>query len=181
MNELDDWLNEISTYKLPRWEELPELELYRDQLLTLVDRYLRPIWIDDTPVVTASMVNNYVKNDMMPAPVKKHYRKSQLAYLIVITFLKQVVSMDEIKAGIQSETIQLHSVEHAYNTFCEKQEAAISNLSNSQPRKIAPTDSMSDLLIEMVTRTFATKLITRKILSIENVETTKGQIKKGKK
>nr|WP_153383786.1 DUF1836 domain-containing protein [Companilactobacillus mishanensis] len=174
---MEQWLKEIQDYKLPRWENLPELELYRDQLLTLVERYIGPVWIEDTPVVTASMVNNYVKNGLMPAPVKKRYTREHLAYLIVITFLKQVVSMDEIETGIMAQTRQAGGVELAYNTFCEKQEASIRSLNQFDQTNQTDTSSLENLLIDMVTRSFSTKLITRKILSIE---TSAHMEKKGK-
>lgn len=173
MDELDNWLKEMSEFKLPRYANLPDLELYRDQLLSLVQQYVSPVWIGDNPIVTTSMVNNYVKNGMMPAPVKKRYQRDQVAYLIVITFLKQVMSMDEIKKGIQSETIALKSVESAYDTFCDKQEAALKNLSDFSEKTPSDTSSLSSLVIDMVTRTFATKLMTRKILTIGDSDNEK--------
>lgn len=173
MDELDAWLKEVAKYHLPRWSELPDLALYKDQLLTLVEQYVSPVWIGDAPVVTSSMVNNYVKNKMMPAPDKKRYHREQLAYLIVITFLKQVMSMDEIKTGIESETIQLKGVEQSYDTFCAKQENALKNLSSTNDEYSIDNKSLSNLVIDMVTRTFATKLMTRKILTIGDSDSEK--------
>lgn len=168
MNELQTWLKQTANYTLPRWNNLPDLALYKDQLITLVEQYVKPVWIGEAPIVTQSMVNNYVKNGMMPAPIKKRYHREQLAYLIVITFLKQVMSMDEIKRGIESETIALKSVESAYNIFCDKQEAALQNLSTNKAPVPEDTELLSSLVIDLVTRTFATKLMTRKILTIGN-------------
>jgi Domain of unknown function (DUF1836). len=50
------------------------------------------------------MVNNYVKNGLLPHPEKKRYTREHLAYLIAITFLKQVVSINDIEEGLAVQT-----------------------------------------------------------------------------
>ena len=62
---------QLQTVRLPRWEELPDLELYMDQVLSLIRKYLLPYSGFDDNGLTASMVNNYVKAGILPAPVKK--------------------------------------------------------------------------------------------------------------
>ena len=37
---LDRWQKNMAAYQLPTWEELPDLELYMDQVVALVGRYL---------------------------------------------------------------------------------------------------------------------------------------------
>ena len=80
---------------LPRWNELPDLELYMDQVTSLIGRYLK-----DDRELTASMVNNYVKHKAMPAPVRKKYTREHLAYLIMICTLKQSVNMTYVQRMI---------------------------------------------------------------------------------
>ena len=61
-NALERWINEIAEIHLPRWDELPELDLYMDQVVTLVERYLNPLMSQSKEkLLTKSMVNNYVK------------------------------------------------------------------------------------------------------------------------
>ena len=65
------WGNQIETASLPRWDELPDIELYMDQVINLVSKYLSPILSQqEQPMLTKSMVNNYVKLGLIPAPVK---------------------------------------------------------------------------------------------------------------
>lgn len=72
-----------------------------DQVRTLVDRYLSPVIQGEKhPLLTSSMVNNYVKLGLIPAPVKKRYNKEHVAFLLAITTLKQVLTIPEIKEGI---------------------------------------------------------------------------------
>ena len=58
----------LGEHTLPSWQELPELELYMDQVLSLVERYLRGDPGFDERGLTASMINNYVKQGALPPP-----------------------------------------------------------------------------------------------------------------
>ena len=37
--KFEEWAKQVSTLHLPRWEELPDMDLYRDQVITLIERY----------------------------------------------------------------------------------------------------------------------------------------------
>ena len=87
----------LAARKLPRWEELPDLDLYMDQVLSLIHRYLGREESPDGKVLTSSMVNNYVKMRLMPAPEKKKYSRVHLAYLIAICVLKTSLPMAAVR------------------------------------------------------------------------------------
>ena len=87
---------------LPRWNELPDIELYMDQVLALMTKYMQGIAADEEKLLTASMVNNYVKMGLVPAPVKKKYSRSHLARLVIICVMKQVVPMAMIRSFIET-------------------------------------------------------------------------------
>ena len=58
MEALQEWAKKMSEYQLPRWDELPDIELYMDQVLEMMDRYLAPLFIDtDAKIITATMIN----------------------------------------------------------------------------------------------------------------------------
>lgn len=97
---------------LPRWNELPDLELYMDQVTSLIGRYLK-----DDRELTASMVNNYVKHKAMPAPVRKKYTREHLAYLIVICTLKPVLPISTIRQMIDDE-LAVQNLQLFYDAFC---------------------------------------------------------------
>ena len=64
----------IIKHKIPYWDELPEIDLYMDQVIALMDKYLSFHKTDENSViVTHSMINNYVKLGIMPAPFKRTY------------------------------------------------------------------------------------------------------------
>ena len=107
----------IIKHKLPYWDELPEIDLYMDQVIVLMDKYLSFHKTDEkTPVVTHSMINNYVKLGVMPAPVKKKYSREHIAYLIIICALKQALPISDIKNLIEMR-VQKTSIEETLNFF----------------------------------------------------------------
>lgn len=114
----------IGEQRLPRWEELPDLELYMDQVLSLIERYLGSYPGFDRKGLTASMVNNYVKLGVMPPPVKKRYTRVHLAHLIMICLLKSSLPIERIK-GLILRSIRNGGETEVYNEFCAAFEASV--------------------------------------------------------
>ena len=84
----------------PKWDELPDLELYLDQVLLYVNNVCGSSISAADKGLTASMINNYVKHGYISKPVKKKYQRRQVARLIAITTLKTVFSIQEISATL---------------------------------------------------------------------------------
>ena len=121
----------INKFHIPRWNELPNIDLYLDQVVNLINSTLSPyIFLnndekkENVQVLTKTMINNYVKNNLIEAPEKKLYSKIQLAKLFVICILKQVYSMQDIKTLI-SISLEKTSASEKYDTFCELFEKAL--------------------------------------------------------
>ena len=95
---LGQWVASMQEFRLPDWDSLPQLELYMDQVIVLLKRYLGPLsWGGEEKAITASIINNYVRLKVMPAPVKKKYSRVHLASLIIICVLKQSLSISDIQ------------------------------------------------------------------------------------
>ena len=104
VQKLDRWRKFMENFSLPAWENLPDMELYMDQVISLVNRYLNLIPQDETnPVITASAVNNYVRLKLMPAPERKRYSRKHMACVIMICVLKQSLSLAEIQRILPRE------------------------------------------------------------------------------
>ena len=84
----------------PKWDEIPELDLYLDQVLLYVNNVCGSSISAADKGLTASMINNYVKHGYIAKPVKKKYQRRQVARLIAITTLKTVFSIQEISATL---------------------------------------------------------------------------------
>lgn len=82
---------------LPEWDELPSIPLYMDQIVLLINTYLNPgDTLSKEKIVTPAMINNYIKQKIMPPTVKKHYFRHHLACLIIICILKESVNIPDI-------------------------------------------------------------------------------------
>ena len=108
----------MTTQQYPLWEELPEIELYLDQVLLYVNQVCVPISPDKDKGLTASMVNNYVKHGYLTKPDKKKYQRQQIARLIAITSLKSVFSIQEIAQTLNTLQTQASS-DQLYDAFVD--------------------------------------------------------------
>ena len=104
----------VTEFHLPRYRELPDFGLHLEQVTRYVSRYI-------PAPVTGSMVSNYVKQKIIPGPVKKSYPRESLAYLIFLSYIKTVMPLEDIRLmiGIQKNS---YSLEVAYDYFCDELE-----------------------------------------------------------
>lgn len=109
---------------LPRFAEIPSIDLYMDQLVTYLEGSLAPLYRSDEKIITRSMVNNYVKQGVLASASGKRYSRSHIAYLIVICTLKQTFSIAEIDRLIRMQ-IASFDTQVAYDYFCTSLEEAL--------------------------------------------------------
>lgn len=106
-------MQDILNMALPQWELLPDIGLYMDQVITLMDRTFSPALPKGE--MTKSMVNNYVKVGMIPRPVGKKYDREHLAMLMMICVFKQALSMESISRLL--EVICRDGIQEGYDRF----------------------------------------------------------------
>ncbi len=117
--------NRVKNYHIPRWNELPDFELYMDQILSFLEKHTEIFGVaEKEKIITNSMINNYVKLGLIKAPIKKRYNRNHIANLIMITILKRILSMHEIKEVILQYNSKMGE-EGAYNYFCEELESSL--------------------------------------------------------
>ncbi|KJQ67640.1 hypothetical protein TZ89_00922 [Streptococcus oralis subsp. oralis] len=107
-----------SNFSYPKWEDIPNIDLYLDQVLLYVNQVCAPISPDKDKGLTASMVNNYVKHGYLTKPDKKKYQRKQIARLIAITTLKSVFSIQEIAQTLNTLQSQASS-DQLYDAFVD--------------------------------------------------------------
>ena len=115
----------ILAFHCPRWNELPSIELYMDQVVKIIEDSLVALdFTNETRAITRTMINNYVKQRLITAPVRKKYRKGQLAMLIVISTLKRCFSISEI-SDMTTIILKKYENQAAYDLFCSELENAL--------------------------------------------------------
>jgi len=86
-------------------ETVPDIDLYMDQITTFMDTQLASCKrYPDDKILTKTMINNYTKNDLIPPPVKKKYSKEHLLLLIFVYYMKDFLSISDIKTLIEPMT-----------------------------------------------------------------------------
>ena len=103
--KLRRWETYLENYRLPAWEEIPDIGLYMEQVVLVLRQYLDylPPELKEEQCITAASINNYVRTKVMPMPVKKRYYRTHLAYLIMICSLKQGMSIPLISRLIPAD------------------------------------------------------------------------------
>ena len=111
--KFNDYLTKLRNINLPKFADLPQFDLYMDQVIGLVNQYIAPLGIDS---ITSSMINNYVKHKVIHAPIKKKYTRYQLANILIIAIAKNVFTLDEIQKGIY-DLLATDDAATAYDAF----------------------------------------------------------------
>lgn len=166
----------LTNYSLPSWDNLPDIDLYMDQVVSVVTKYLQVpnSKIEFNRPLTPSMINNYVKLGIIPPPNKKKYSKIHLAYLLIVCTLKQTLDMSTIQEIIPASLLE-DDVRKTYNSFVKNQHTAF-NYVFSQTRAVADPiftlegnnqDRMNDLIMQVSVSANLFKLLTEKITHLE--------------
>ncbi|MCD7858242.1 MAG: DUF1836 domain-containing protein [Clostridiales bacterium] len=141
----------LAGYHCPRFQELPSIPLYKDQVVEELNRYLAPLHCGE---ITATMVNNYVKVKAIPPPEKKRYGRAQLAGLYLICLLKQVYSLGEITAMLRVAE-EPEDFPARYDTFCAELEEVFRSVFTGQT---PPQDGQALTVTRAAAYTLAYKL-----------------------
>ena len=121
----DAFIRKLNTLSLPRYNQLPNVTLYRDQVIEYIELWMEPLSICvEQPVITPSMINNYVKVGLVPAPVKKQYGREQIARLISICIFKQVLPIAAVQALFNIQRLS-YDAPTAFDYVIDQLEASI--------------------------------------------------------
>ena len=117
-------MEKLERIKLPRYAELPKINLYLDQLIELIIDYLTPILgSSQSKWISSSMIGNYIKQNLLLKPIGKKYSKDHICNVIIISLAKQVFSSVEMEKIVrimnsieQNETVD--TIGSDYDNFC---------------------------------------------------------------
>ena len=157
----------MKNYTFPRWTDLPEIDLYMDQVITYINEKLKDTYFYDEKFITKAMINNYVKTSIVAPPIKKHYTKQHIAYFIVVTILKRCYSMSQISQLIEIHThMESSSVEQAYDLFISLFEDSLNDLfSLNETEHAFISTNQEKKLMEHVIQCIVYKIHTEYVLS----------------
>lgn len=111
-------------YRAPRWEDFPDIELYMDQVISVLEKHLSLFSSEGEKVITSTMINNYVKQKLIPPPENKRYGRKQLAFLYVVCILKKFMQLSRIRILLENLKEE-RTAEEAYLFFARQLDGAL--------------------------------------------------------
>lgn len=107
-DELKTLALEITNLDTIELTDIPDIDLYMDQVTTFMETKLSAYKRSkDDKILTKTMINNYAKAKLFPAPVKKKYNRNHLMLLVIIYHLKSVLSINDIDILLKPITTEL--------------------------------------------------------------------------
>lgn len=159
-----DKLKEILEEKRPeKWENIPDIDLYMDQVLSYMTRQHVGLELDET--LTAAMVNNYMKKDLLPRAKGKKYDRQHIAYLTAICLLKQVLSVDQT-GELMGKQISQRSEGEA-EAFYEKYTEMLDQEFRKVSEKVKAAEGKEELVdqaLRLAVSSYAEKIACQEIL-----------------
>ena len=132
---LNSILSSISRIDYIRPNEIPNIDLYMDQVTTFMEEQLkRTKRYEEDKILTKTMINNYAKNNLFPPPVKKKYSKEHVLVMIFIYYFKNILSIKDIESVLtpitektfdKEESLDMTSV---YEEICQMEKSRIDDL-----------------------------------------------------
>lgn len=162
MEELSDFRRQLETLRPAEWDTLPDFPLYMDQVLSYMER--QTIHLDESDTLTASMVNNYTKNALVPRAEGKKYNQIHLAYLTFICTLKQVMSVRDMDLLIRTELEGDRSVEDGYQAFLRSLDGALTATA-AEAARYEDAPSLADTAVHFALLSYTAGLVSRRYVA----------------
>jgi hypothetical protein len=166
---IEKWLNDLDTFNLPDYDRLPDIDLYMEQLLTYLERESNVLARhSEDKQITSSMINNYVKAHIVPAPKAKKYNREQLSLLGEVVYLKQILSLPEIKQILDVEYKESNYREE-YNKYLDLNQDAFKSsidetLKSLKNCKENDDKDLTDLALKLAAKANAYATISKRVL-----------------
>lgn len=136
-------LSDISQINYVEPGDIPNIDLYMDQVTTFMEEHLRSSKrYEDDKVLTKTMINNYAKNNLLPPPVKKKYSKEHVLVMIFIYYFKNILSIKDIKTLLSPITDKYFKDDNGmdmtfiYNEVLELEKSRISVVTKDIARSL---------------------------------------------
>ena len=186
--KLRRWEKYLINYKLPLWEDIPNIGLYMEQMIALLKQYLdyMPPELKDEQFITGPTINNYVRKRIMPEPIGKKYYRTHIAYLIMICSLKQCLSIPVLQTMIPMGLSEAE-LKETYNAYAKRHHiaavyfagqvrlAAAGILDHEEDAKsVLSTDQTSDLISASAVVSGFARLLAEKLLLLDGKDLETG-------
>jgi hypothetical protein len=135
LKNLDSIIELLSTTPEIKISDIPDIDLYMDQVTTFIEKKLGNEKRDKKDkLLTKTMINNYSKAKILEPSKNKKYNKQQMIQLVLIYYLKQVLSISDIhdlfKPLFENENKDANLINDVYNSFLDFKKDSMKSVSN---------------------------------------------------
>lgn len=162
MQELEQLKNRLEQERPVPWQELPDLALYMDQVISYMPRQL--IRFGEEELLTSAMVNNYIKEGVVPRAEGKRYGPTHLGYLTAVCALKKVLPVKDIRVLFDAVP-EGNQPEAAYAYFTRALDTALTETAGDLDPELEEKD-LSKLALQLALRSYADQLACTRILDV---------------
>lgn len=180
MNSIKDLKEKLRITKPASWEQLPDIELYKDQVISYMQRQLLPY--DEEEPLTGAMINNYIKAGALPRPNGKKYGKEHLALLTAICALKPVMSVSDMEYLLRSQSGKIEA-ESFYKLLSTSMEQIMKQTADNIDEQL-DENNLPKYILSIALQAAGLRIVCENLLHLMHEEDEikeKGTIKKDKK
>lgn len=163
LEQLEELKRRLQEERPAAWDELPDIALYMDQIISYMSRQL--IRFDQEEKLTPAMVNNYIKDGLVPRAEGKRYGPVHLGYLTAMCALKRVLSVREIGVLLSADQAQGKPPEQLYGYFTGALDAALTDTARALDCVDDPED-LARAALNLALRSYANQLACVRLLDI---------------
>lgn len=174
-------LKQIEERSYLKADDIPSLDLYMDQIMTLFDVNLTDNKrYESDKLLTKTMINNYSKDGLLQPIKGKKYTKEHILQMLLIYSLKNTISIQEIKKVLKPYHNSHESIEKVYNDFLSHQNElshsltmAIKKYVKDNQFNLDDPQQLTTLLLLICTLSNQLKSIAEKMLDTYYIEDKK--------
>lgn len=148
-NILESILTSLSKIDYIHPTDIPNIELYMDQVTTFMDAHLASTKrYEEDKILTKTMINNYAKNNLLPPPTKKKYSREHILILTFIYYFKNILAIKDIETLLKPLTEQYFQTEDTfdltsiYEEICSMEKSQIPAMSEEMKQTFTRTESV---------------------------------------
>lgn len=185
MDDIKELKEKLRTTRPAGWEQMPDIELYKDQVLSYMQRQILPV--DGDEALTGAMINNYIKAGALPRPNGKKYGKEHLAFLTAICALKPVMSVNDMEYLLNKQGVDVDT-KGFYELLCSHIDRTMMDTASNLDDNLGKYN-LPEYILSIALQTASLRIVCESLLHImreadnekEKIKKTQNSVKKEKK
>ena len=162
MKQLSELVEQMVSERPVSWEQMPDISLYMDQIVSYMSRQLIDFSLGEK--LTPAMINNYIKDGLLPRAEGKRYNREHVAYLTAICILKQIVSVRDTKV-LLDEVLSSRDIQGFYGSLREEVDKALNDVTSELNVNMS-REEMTEAALHLAVSAYSRQLICKRLVSI---------------